>query len=106
MNKTILSSLLAFELLVGEGHFEEVKSEEFHEEKYSKEGWKYPSNIGQDVQELEISAINIFSDGGPLDPKVSGGGGRKSNLSPFFKRLVAQAILGRDLGIGKKASIG
>ena len=105
MNKTILSSLLTLKLLVGKGRLEEVKSEEFHEEEDRKEGWEYPSNIGQDVQELEISAINIFGDGGSLNPEVSGGGGRKSNFSPFFKRLVAQAILGRDLGIGKKTSI-
>ena len=73
MDEPILSSLLAFKLLMGKGHLEEVKSEEFHEEKNGEECWKNTSNIRQNIQELKVSAVDISGDGGSLKPKVGGG---------------------------------
>ena len=106
MNKTVLFRFMAFKLFTGEGHFKEVDSKEFHEEKYSEEVGEDASNIWKHIQKLEISAIDIFGDGGPLNPEISGCGGGEIDLSPLFEGLIAETALRIHIRVRKKTSIG
>lgn len=45
---TVLS-FLALEVLIGEGHFEEVHSESIHEKEYSKKRGEDASDIGKNI---------------------------------------------------------
>jgi len=71
MAKSIVSCLSALEMLISKGHLIEVHSKEFHEEEDSEQGWKYTSDIGQNVHHFKISPSHSFSSRRSFNIKVS-----------------------------------
>ena len=62
MDKTFLSCLLTFKLLIGKAHFEEVQSEHLHEEEQGIECRKNSSHVGEDVQKFEVPSTDLVCD--------------------------------------------
>ena len=105
MDKTVLFRFMTPELLSGKGHFEEVNAKEFHEEKQCEEVGEDASNIGQHIKKLKISAVDIFGDGGPFDPEISGGGRGEVDLSPFFEGFITETALRDHVRVWKQTLV-
>ena len=61
IRKTLLSSLLAFVVLMSKCHLKEVNSKELHEEKETEKSREYSSNIGKNIKDLEIVPFDLPS---------------------------------------------
>ena len=56
--KAMLLSFLAFEMLIGKGHFKEVKTKKLHEEEDGKKRRKDPSNIRKNIKKPQIVSFH------------------------------------------------
>ena len=92
MAKSIVSCLSALEMLISKGHLIEVHSKEFHEEEDSEQGWKYTSDIGQNVHHFKISPSHSFSSRRSFNIKVSLFLWVVFNWSSMLHRLAAVAL--------------
>ena len=54
----MLFSFLAFEMAVCKGHFKEVDSKKFHEKEQSKKCREDPSDVGKNINKLQIFSTN------------------------------------------------